>query len=41
MAAKEIIFSSTARNEIAKGLTLLDNAVTVTMGPRGRIVIIE
>ena len=41
MAAKEIIFSSSARNEIAKGLNLLANAVKVTLGPRGRNVVIE
>src|SRR5512147_1320837 len=41
MAAKEIIFSSSARAEIAKGLNLLANAVKVTPGPRGRNVVIE
>ena len=41
MAAKEIIFSANARNEIAKGLNLLANAVKVTLGPRGRNVVIE
>ncbi|MDX2091138.1 MAG: chaperonin GroEL, partial [Kofleriaceae bacterium] len=41
MAAKEIIFSSSARGEIAKGLNLLANAVKVTLGPRGRNVVIE
>ncbi len=41
MAAKEIVFSTAARNEIAKGLNLLANAVKVTLGPRGRNVVIE
>jgi chaperonin GroEL len=41
MAAKEIVFSSAARAEIAKGLNLLANAVKVTLGPRGRNVVIE
>src|SRR5499426_1350571 len=41
MAAKEIIFSSNARSEIAKGLNTLANAVKVTLGPRGRNVVIE
>ena len=41
MAAKEIVFSTVARNEIAKGLNLLANAVKVTLGPRGRNVVIE
>jgi chaperonin GroEL len=41
MAAKEIIFSSSARHEIAKGLNQLANAVRITLGPRGRNVVIE
>ncbi|MBT8494765.1 MAG: chaperonin GroEL [Deltaproteobacteria bacterium] len=41
MAAKEIVFSSEARGEIAKGLNTLANAVKVTLGPRGRNVVIE
>src|SRR5436190_18640496 len=41
MAAKEIIFSSQARSEIAKGLNILANAVKITLGPRGRNVVIE
>src|ERR1041385_8258834 len=41
MAAKEIIFSTSARAEIAKGLNMLANAVKVTLGPRGRNVVIE
>jgi chaperonin GroEL len=41
MAAKELIFSSSARSEIGKGLNALANAVKVTLGPRGRNVVIE
>src|SRR6201995_1026504 len=41
MAANEIIFSSGARAEISKGLNLLAHAVKVTLGPRGRNVVIE
>jgi chaperonin GroEL len=41
MAAKEIVFSTQARGEIAKGLNVLANAVKVTLGPRGRNVVIE
>ena len=41
MAAKEIIFSSNARAEIAKGLNMLANAVKVTLGPRGRNVVLS
>jgi len=39
--AKEIIFSDTARNSLAKGVTQLCDAVKVTMGPRGRNVLIQ
>jgi len=41
MAAKEIIFTSVPLYLIAKGLNLLANAVRVTLGPRGRNVVIE
>src|SRR5881392_3574047 len=41
MAAKEIVFSTTARQAIASGLNTLANTVKVTLGPRGRNVIIE
>jgi chaperonin GroEL len=41
MAAKEIVFSQSARAEIARGLNVLANAVKVTLGPRGRNVVIE
>ena len=39
--AKEIIFSDTARNKLAKGVEKLTDAVKVTMGPRGRNVLIQ
>ncbi len=41
MAAKEIVFATAARSEIAKGLNTLANAVKVTLNPRGRNVVIE
>src|SRR6516162_3214623 len=41
MAAKEIVFGQSARQNIAHGLNVLANAVKVTLGPRGRNVIIE
>ena len=41
MAAKDIQFSSEARQKILKGINLLADAVTVTLGPRGRNVILE
>ena len=39
--AKEIFFSDTARNGLFEGVTKLANAVKVTMGPRGRNVLIQ
>jgi chaperonin GroEL len=41
MAAKEIIFDQRAREAILKGVTTLADAVKVTLGPKGRNVIIE
>jgi chaperonin GroEL len=41
MAAKEILFDASARSKIAQGLNTLANAVKVTLGPRGRNVVIE
>jgi len=41
MAAKEILFDTNAREHIANGLNILANAVKVTLGPRGRNVVIE
>ncbi|WP_294956151.1 chaperonin GroEL [Sulfurovum sp.] len=39
--AKEIFFSDKARNGLYEGVTKLANAVKVTMGPRGRNVLIQ
>src|SRR3954451_15715076 len=41
MSAKNIVFSESARDSIASGLNTLANAVKVTLGPRGRNVLIE
>ena len=41
MAAKEILFRDTARAEILTGVDTLANAVKVTMGPKGRNVVLE
>src|SRR5690348_1203667 len=41
MAAKEIVFAENARHSIASGLNILANTVKLTLGPRGRNVIIE
>ena len=38
---KEIRFSADARNLMAKGIETLNNATKVTLGPKGRNVIIE
>lgn len=39
--AKEIKFNIDARDELKKGVDALANAVKVTLGPKGRNVIIE
>jgi chaperonin GroEL len=41
MAAKDILFNSNARRQIANGLNALANAVKVTLGPRGRNVVLD
>ncbi|HBE95399.1 MAG TPA: chaperonin GroEL, partial [Desulfovibrio sp.] len=41
MSAKEIIFDAKAREKLKKGLDKLANAVKVTLGPKGRNVVIE
>jgi chaperonin GroEL len=41
MSAKEIHFAEDARNDIARGVNTLANAVKVTLGPRGRNVAIN
>jgi len=41
MAAKQIKFSEDARAKVLKGVNLLADTVTVTLGPRGRNVVIE
>ena len=41
MAAKDIRFSEEARSRVLRGVNLLADAVTVTLGPRGRNVILE
>jgi chaperonin GroEL len=40
-AAKEILFEIEARDRLKKGVDALSNAVKVTLGPKGRNVIIE
>ncbi|GMV39515.1 MAG: 60 kDa chaperonin [Myxococcales bacterium] len=41
MAAKEIIFGGNATRRILKGVDALANAVKVTLGPKGRNVVLE
>jgi len=41
MTAKEILFESNARNQMGKGLDALANVVKVTLGPRGRNVVLQ
>ncbi|MGO4136689.1 chaperonin GroEL [Rhizobium brockwellii] len=41
MSAKEIRFSTDARDRLLRGVELLNNAVKVTLGPKGRNVVID
>ncbi len=39
--AKQLIFNEEARRKVSKGIEILANAVKVTLGPKGRNVVIE
>ncbi|MBC2858172.1 chaperonin GroEL [Stappia sp. 28M-7] len=41
MAAKDVKFSSDARDRMLRGVDILANAVKVTLGPKGRNVVID
>jgi chaperonin GroEL len=41
MSAKEIRFSSDARDRMLRGVDIIANAVRITLGPKGRNVVIE
>src|SRR6478752_5380978 len=41
MAAKDVRFSSDARDRLLRGVDILANAVRVTLGPKGRNVVLE
>src|SRR3954466_1953020 len=41
MSAKDVRFSSEARDKMLRGVELLANAVKVTLGPKGRNVVID
>ena len=41
MAAKEVKFSQDARDRMLRGIDILTNAVKVTLGPKGRNVVLD
>ena len=41
MAAKDVVFGTDARSRIVEGVNILANAVKVTLGPKGRNVVLE
>ena len=41
MAAKEVVFGGDARARMVEGVNILANAVKVTLGPKGRNVVLE
>ncbi len=41
MSAKEVIFGDNARTKMVEGVNILANAVKVTLGPKGRNVVVE
>jgi len=41
MAAKEVKFAGEARDKVLRGVNILTDAVTVTLGPKGRNVVLE
>ncbi|MGI9345711.1 MAG: chaperonin GroEL [Gammaproteobacteria bacterium] len=41
MAAKQILFSDKARQQLLKGVNILSDAVKVTLGPKGRNVLLD
>jgi len=41
MAAKEVRFNTDARDKMLRGVDILADAVKVTLGPKGRNVVIE
>jgi chaperonin GroEL len=41
MAAKEVRFSEDARNRMIRGVNILANAVKITLGPKGRNVVLQ
>src|ERR1700756_11830 len=41
MSAKDVRFSSDARDRLLRGIDILNNAVKVTLGPKGRNVLLD
>ena len=41
MAAKDVRFGENARNRMVNGVNVLANAVKITLGPKGRNVVLE
>jgi chaperonin GroEL len=41
MAAKQVVFGDAGRNKLVEGVDILANAVKVTLGPKGRNVVID
>ncbi|HKK13680.1 MAG TPA: TCP-1/cpn60 chaperonin family protein, partial [Gammaproteobacteria bacterium] len=41
MTAKEVKFSDDARHRMVRGVNVLANAVKVTLGPKGRNVVLD
>ena len=41
MAAKQVIFGDAGRAKMVEGINILANAVKVTLGPKGRNVVLE
>jgi len=41
MAAKDVVFGDAARHKMVEGVNILANAVKVTLGPKGRNVVLE
>jgi chaperonin GroEL len=41
MAAKDVVFGDSARSKLVEGVNILANAVKVTLGPKGRNVVLE
>ena len=41
MSAKEVVFGDSGRNKMVEGVNILADAVKVTLGPKGRNVVLE